>query len=320
MAQQFHYGGQAVMEGVMIRGQKEVAVAVRNPSGEIIYHSEPLNSKLYTSRVAKMPFARGLVMLWDMMVLGMRMLVFSANVAVSDEVNDDGTKQEIGGAALWVSVLIGIVFAVGLFFVLPLLLSGIMDAAIGKSWLSNLVEGILRLGLLIGYLWAIGRIPDIRRVFAYHGAEHKTINAFEDGVPLDAKHVTLYSTAHPRCGTGFLLVVVLICILLFTLLGRPPMVWMVISRIVLVPVVAAIAYELIKFTARHWSSALVRTVMSPSLALQKLTTREPDESMIEVGIAALQRAIAADGLEDLRSMEAVALQPVAGEEPVSYAG
>lgn len=319
MPQQYHYGGQAVMEGVMIKGQKEVAVAVRNPAGDIVYHSEPLNSKLYTSKIAKMPFARGLVMLWDMVVLGMRMLVFSANVAVGDEVNDDGSKQEIGGAALWVSVLIGIAFAVGLFFLVPLLLSSFVDAAIGKSWISNLAEGLIRLALLIGYLWTIGRIPDIRRVFSYHGAEHKTINAFEDGAPLDPEHVKHYSTAHPRCGTGFLLVVVLICILLFTLLGRPSMLWLILSRILLVPVVAAIAYELVKFTARHWSNSLVRLVMSPSLALQALTTNEPDESMLEVGIAALQKALALDAVEELSAADAPA-QQVAGEEPVSYAG
>lgn len=318
MEQHFHYGGQAVMEGVMIRGQKEVAVAVRDPAGEIVYHTEPLNAKLYNSKVAKMPFARGLVMLWDMLVLGMRMLVFSANIAVSDQVNDKGEKEEIGGPMLWLSVLLGIAFAVGLFFLAPLLLSGILDSTVGKSWLSNLAEGVLRLGLLIGYLYAIGKMPDIRRVFSYHGAEHKVINAYEDGIELEVEGVQRYSTAHPRCGTGFLLVVVLISILVFTMMGRPPMMWMILSRIVFVPIIAAVAYEFIKFTARHRSNPIVRATMAPGLALQALTTREPDGPMVEVAIAALRKALAADGVVDAATEDRDVVP--SAKEPVPYAG
>lgn len=294
MAECYPYGGQAVMEGVMIKGQKTVSLAVRQPSGGIVYHSEPLNSKIYTSPAAKMPFVRGLVLLWDMMVLGTRMLMLSANVAVSEEVDENGEKMELSGPWMWLSVLGGVAFAIGLFFVLPLLLSGLLDRTIGNELLSNVVEGLLRLGLLIAYLWAIAKIPDIHRVFSYHGAEHKTINAYEDGAPLEVEYVRKYSTAHVRCGTGFLLIVVLLCILLFSLMGRPPMVVMVATRILMVPLVAAIAYEFIKWSAKHQSNPVVKVIMKPGLALQSLTTNEPDDSMLEIGIESLKQAIAAD--------------------------
>ena len=318
MADRYHYGGQAVMEGVMIKGQNAVSLAVRNPSGAIVYHSEELNPKLYKSRAVKMPFVRGLIMLWDMMVLGTRMLMYSANIAVSEEVDEKGEKMELGGPWLWVSVLVGIAFAIGLFFVVPLLLSGILDRTVGNSLVSNLVEGALRLGLLIGYLWAIGRIPDISRVFLYHGAEHKTINAYEAGEPLDVEHVRRYPTAHTRCGTGFLLVVVLLCILLFSLMGRPPMVLMIASRILLVPVVAAIAYEFIKFTAKHQANPVIRALIAPSMALQALTTKEPDDSMLEVGIASLKHALATDGVAGYEIRENESSET--GEPAASLAG
>jgi uncharacterized protein YqhQ len=287
---EFHYGGQAVIEGVMMRGRTSMAVAVRDPSGEIVLHSEPLSGLIYNSLWQKIPFVRGLVMLWDTLVLGTRMLMYSANVSLSEEDVELGTPAMV--ATLGFSLSVGI----GLFFVLPLVLVGFLDRFITSDLASNLLEGIVRLSLLILYLALIGMMPDIKRVFAYHGAEHKTIDAYESGAPLDARDVGAYSKAHTRCGTSFLLIVVLISVLIFAFLGRPPMFYRVISRILLIPVIAGISYELIRFFANHNGNPLVKVLIAPSMALQRLTTREPDESMLEVAIAALKPVLAADGV------------------------
>jgi uncharacterized protein YqhQ len=273
----FHYGGQAVIEGVMMRGRKSMAVAVRDPSGNIILHSEPLSGRIRDGVWQKVPFVRGLVMLWDTLVLGMRTLMYSANVALSEEDVELSTPAIVG----------------------TLVIVGFVDRFITSDIVSNLLEGLVRLSVLLSYLALIGLLPDVRRVFAYHGAEHKTIDAFESGASLDAKGVSSYSTAHARCGTSFLLVVVVISVVLFAFLGRPPMVWRIISRILLVPVIASISYELIRFSADHRGNPLVRAFIMPSLALQRLTTREPDEPMLEVAIAALEPVLAADGMSDI---------------------
>lgn len=283
-----HYGGQAVIEGVMMRGARNMAIAVRKPSGEITIHSEALPSGIYTSRIGRLPFVRGLTMLWDTLVLGTRALMFSADAALSDE------EVKFGGPIMWGTLALSLVLGVGLFVVLPLLLVGLVDRFISSALLSNLAEGLLRLLFFLAYLVVIGRMADIRRVFAYHGAEHKTVNAYEAGVPLNPQEVQRFSTAHTRCGTGFLLSVLLIFVLLTSLLGRPPLVWRLLSRLALVPFVTAIAYETMKFTAGHIDHPLVRALAAPGLWLQRLTTREPDEGMLEVAIAALQRVIAAD--------------------------
>ncbi len=284
------YGGQAVIEGVMMRGQREMAVAVREPSGSILVHAEPLTGILYSSRWAKMPFVRGVVLLWDTLVLGMRTLMFSANVAAAEE------AVEITSRMIWGTLIAALVIAVGLFFVLPVVLTGLVDQYISSSVVSNLVEKVIRLVFLVGYIGGVGFMPDIRRVFAYHGAEHKAVNAFEDGAPLEPGVVSRYSTAHPRCGTSFLLFVVVISFVAFLLLGRPSLEMRIASRIVLVPVVAAVAYELIRFGGAHYRHPLVKVLLAPGMALQSLTTREPTLDQVEVAIAALKRVLTAEGV------------------------
>ena len=308
----YYYGSQAVMEGVMMRGRRQMAVAVRQPDGRIALYSEPLDSWLYRSPVRNWPLVRGVFVLWDALLLGMRALTFSANVAVAGEEAEGarGPGREegdevpaapaaaggIAGPLLWVAVAMSLTFAVGLFFVLPLLLIHALDRWIASSVVSNLVEGGIRLALLLAYLGAIGRVPDIRRVFGYHGAEHKTINAYEAGAPLDVPSVQRRSTLHIRCGTGFLLVVVLFSIVVFAFLGRPPLPLRILSRIVLVPAIAAFAYEFIRFGAAHYGNRLVRALLTPSLALQRLTTREPEDGMVEAAIVAFKRVLVADEL------------------------
>ncbi len=283
---EFNYGGQAVIEGVMMRGARYVAVAIRNPTGEIVIHSEPLNAKIYGGQISKLPFLRGITMLWDALVLGMRALLFSADVALEEE------EVEFSGPIAWGSVAFSLIIGIGVFLLGPLLLVGLVDRYIASSLVSNILEGLIRLAFFLIYVYAIGFIPDIRRVFAYHGAEHKTINAYEDGATLKPDAVQAYSTAHPRCGTGFLLIFAVIAIFIFSLLGRPPLLLRILSRLVLIPVIAGLTYELIKFSAAHRDNPLISAVvLAPSLALQRLTTREPDESMLEVAIAALQHLL-----------------------------
>lgn len=286
MAKPFNYGGQAILEGVMMRGSRKMCLAVRNPKGEIITHCEDLNPHIYGGAVARIPFLRGLVMLWDALGLGMRALMFSADVALGEE------EVKFSGPVAWGTLAISLTAAVAIFFVGPLLLIGLLEHWITSDVLSNLVEGVVRLGFFLLYVWGVGFVPDIRRVFAYHGAEHKTINAYEAGEALTVEAVARRSTAHTRCGTAFLLQVVVISILLFTLLGRPPMLWRIASRILLVPVIAGVAYELLRFTAAHRDHPLVRAISAPGLWLQGLTTRQPDEGMLEVAITALRKLLA----------------------------
>jgi uncharacterized protein YqhQ len=287
---ELNYGGQAVMEGVMMRGSKTLAVAVRQPDGKIVLHTESLDPKIYSSRLSKIPFLRGLTGLWDTLVLGIRTLMWSAETALGPE-----EEVQFTGPVAWGTVAVSLVLGVGLFFVGPLLLARLIDRYVESSFLSNLLEGLIRLVIFVAYLWAIGRISEIRRVFAYHGAEHKTINAYEAGAELTPAEVARFSTAHYRCGTAFLLSVMVISILVFSLLGRPPLVWAVLSRVLLIPVVAGVAYEYIKFTNRYRDHALIRAMAAPNLALQRLTTREPEPAMLEVSIAALQRVLEAEG-------------------------
>lgn len=268
-----------------------MAVAVRQPNGEIMVHTEALNPRIYTGPVSRWPFLRALPMLWDTLVLGMRTLIFSADVALAEE-----EEVEFKGPLAWGTMAVSLTAAVAIFFVTPLLLVNLVDRYINSSFLSNLLEGVIRLLLVAGYIWVVSFMPDIRRVFAYHGAEHKTINAYEADASLEPGVVKTFTTLHPRCGTGFMLVVVVVSVLLFSLLGRPPIVWRILSRIVLIPVVAGLGYEVIKFGAANWHNRLVRSILSPSLALQRLTTREPTLDMLEVAITALQRVLAEEGL------------------------
>ncbi|MEJ2149129.1 MAG: DUF1385 domain-containing protein [Chloroflexota bacterium] len=290
-SQQFNYGGQALIEGVMMRGSRRCAAAVRAPSGEIILHDEPINSPLYSGVWSRVPFVRGLGMLWDSLGLGMRALTFSADVAAGDE-------AEFSGPLAWGTMAISLVIFLGIFFLGPAAAADALHRLLNfdSAFLGNIIEGLIRLGLILGYMWLIGRIPDMQRVFAYHGAEHKTINAYEDGAPLTPESVAHYPREHPRCGTGFLLVVVVISVLVFALLGRPNILVRLGSRIVLIPVIVGIAYEYIRFTAKHMSSPIVRLLVVPQLALQRLTTREPSLDMLEVGISALRCVLDSENL------------------------
>ncbi len=286
----FNYGGQAVLEGVMMRGSRAVAVAVRNPEGEIVTHVEPVNQMLYNGPISRIPFLRGLTTLWDALVLGMRGLMFSADVALEEEEED----LSFSGPLAWGTMALSFAFGIGLFFVLPSLVVSLVDRWIGSSLFSNLVEGGIRLLLFVGYVWAIGLMPDIKRVFAYHGAEHKTINAYEAGAELTPASVQRFTTMHPRCGTAFLLSVMVISVLLFSLFGRPALWLRVLSRILLIPVVAGISYEYLRFSARHIDKSWMRAVVAPNLALQKLTTREPELDMIEVAITSFNQMMTAE--------------------------
>jgi uncharacterized protein YqhQ len=296
-----YYGGQAVLEGVMMRGRKSMAVAVRNPRGEIVLHEEPLTAKIYTSAWGQWPFVRGLGMLWDALGLGMRALMWSAEVTSQAEGEE---KVEFTGPVAWTTMAGSLAFAVVVFFLLPTLASRWLAASVSDNPLVDaLFEGVLRTLIFVAYLWAIGRIPEIRRVFGYHGAEHKTINAYEAGAALTVPNVRTYSVQHVRCGTSFLLYVLVISIFLFaplTFSGIEPG-WLAlllrfVTRLLLVPIVAAVAYELIRFSAAHTDRPLMRWVIAPGLALQRLTTREPDDDMIACAIAALEPVLAADGV------------------------
>jgi uncharacterized protein YqhQ len=273
------YGGQAVIEGVMMRGTHTVAIAMRTPSKDIAIHKELLGA-LYKNKLIKIPFLRGLVMLLDALTLGIRALTLSANTQT-------GEDENIQGPLLYLTLFISLGIGVALFFLAPAALGQLSERILDiGSWWGNLIEGLVRLGLLVGYIWAVGQMADIQRVFAYHGAEHKTINAFEAGVELSTDNVAKYSVEHPRCGTSFLLTLVLLSILLFSLLGPLPFFWRIVSRILFLPILACIAYEYIRWTANHLDSRLVRILIKPNLALQHLTTREPSPDMLEVSIAA----------------------------------
>ena len=305
-APSFSYGGQAVIEGVMIRGQRFSTVAIRRPNGELTAKVTPL-STLYTGALRRIPLLRGVIVLAETLVLGMRALSYSANVSLEEE------EKELGKWSMALMMGLSLSIAIGLFFLLPLFLVHFFDNAFDSAILSNVIEGVVRLGLFLGYVWGIGFMPDIRRVFAYHGAEHMTVKTLEAGEPLEVSRIRPYSTAHPRCGTAFLLLVMVVAIVVFAFLGKPPMLLRIISRVVLIPVIAGIAYEVIRFSGKHQGNSLVRAIMAPSLLLQVLTTRRPDDSQIEVAVHAMQCAIAADEGRELPGVE----QTVASEEEPS---
>jgi uncharacterized protein YqhQ len=284
----WNYGGQALIEGVLMRGPHVAAVAVRHPDGTIDVKTQNLG-KLYTGPLSKIPFIRGLPMLWDSLGLGMKALFYSAEVAGQEEDPNFSLQGAAGIGMGAFSMLLG----VGLFMLLPSLIAGLLVTG-ERALLFNLVEGAIRLALLVGYMAAVGQMPEIRRVFAYHGAEHKTINAHEAGAPLTVEGIRPFTTAHPRCGTAFLLMVVLISILVFAPLGKPALLIRLASRLLLVPVISGIAYELLRFTGKHADNPLVRTLIAPNLALQRLTTREPDDSMLEVALTSLKAVLAGE--------------------------
>jgi len=275
------YGGQAVIEGVLMRGRSAVAIAMRAPDGQIVTHTEQLGG-IYKSRIAKIPFLRGVILLWDTLGLGLRALTIAANTQT-------GEDEKIEGPTLYLTLAFALAISVGLFFVLPAGVGGMAERYLGWNvWWNNLLEGIVRLLLLIGYIWAIGFMPDVKRLFAYHGAEHKTINAYEAGAELTPENVARFPLEHARCGTAFLLTLVLLSIVFFTLLGPLPFAWRLVSRVLLIPLLAGVAVEYTRWTANHLDSPIVRALVRPNLALQSLTTRPPDQAMLEVAIRAFR--------------------------------
>jgi len=281
------YGGQAVIEGVMIRGRRTIALACRKPNGEIYRYREPLRSPLVRSRVARLPFVRGVVVLWESLSYGIRMLMRSAEVQLDEE-------EQLGKGGNTLIMGVALAGALLLFIGVPYLATSAARALIPSSVVLNVTEGLIRLALLVGYLVAISFLPEVRRVFAYHGAEHMTIHAFEHGDPLVPARIEPYPTAHPRCGTAFLLLVVVIAIAIFAFLPRVNLIVDLVVRLLLVIPVASISYEALRLGAAHERSPVMRLLVAPGLVLQRVTTRRPDARMIEVAVASLEEAIAGD--------------------------
>jgi uncharacterized protein YqhQ len=317
-------GGQAVLEGVMMRGIRSWAVAVRKPSeeqlathregldpeeaaeGEIEVVTEPLNSWLRRHRFLRLPVIRGVVALGESLKIGFKALGISANAQLPEE------EGEISGGMWAGTIVLSILLAVGLFFVIPVGVTSLFKDALGSSFLFWLVEGLLRTAIFLGYLLALSRLRDLRRVFEYHGAEHKTISCFEAGMDLTPANAERFSRLHPRCGTTFLLIVMVVAIFVFAPIGLPAWYWLLLSRIVGVPLIAGISFELIKLSGRHRRRRWVRAIMWPGIQLQYLTTREPDHAQLAVAIAALEAVLEAEPdlltkrAEDLVGVEVVA--------------
>jgi uncharacterized protein YqhQ len=294
----FHYGGQAVIEGVMIRGEKNMVTVVRKPDGEVVVDKQPL-PKAYTGRLRSTPLIRGIIVLIESLVFGVQTLTYSANLALGE----DDSKEMSGW--IWVALAFSLVFAVAIFFLAPLFLTNLLH--IKSAWFS-LVEGLIRLAMFLIYLWLVSLMPDIKRVFAYHGAEHKAVNGYEAGVPLEPESVRKFSKAHIRCGGSFLFVVLIIAIVVFSLVGKHALWIMILSRVLLVPVIAALGYEFIYFGANHANNPIIKILLTPGLWVQALTTREPDDEQLKIGIAAMKAAIEAD-----QPVPPVSVQPQTAE-------
>lgn len=294
-------GGQAVLEGVMMRGKNSWGLAVRTPSGDIACHSFPLEPLARRYPVLKTPVVRGVAVLVESLTLGIRALRLSADYSLEEQTapeSGDGKGAEpgakpasLGWKELTLTFAVALALAVGLFVVIPLAVVKYFEDTFSNPIVFNLVEGLIRIAIFLAYVSLISLLPDLRRVFEYHGAEHKTIHAYEHGEPLDPEHVDRFTTRHPRCGTAFLLVVMVVAILVFSVVGKPSLVLLVASRLVGIPVVAGLAYEVIRYAGRHQKSVFARIVSGPGLALQRLTTREPDRSELEVAIAVLREVL-----------------------------
>ena len=283
------YGGQAIIEGVMIRGVTSCAVAVRRADGSIHNESIPLLAWA-NGRMRKIPFLRGVLVLAETLIIGMKAYTIGANQQIKDV--DEDEEAEIGSLGIGIMTTLGLIFGIALFFLLPLFISRPFEGQ--SDFLANVVEGLARLVIFITYIWAIGLMKDIKRMYGYHGAEHMTIHAHERGLPLAHDQIRKFSPAHPRCGTSFLLTVVVVSIILFMFVPREPL-WMLIgSRIVLIPIIAALSYEFIRFTGTHTGHFVADLIGQPNLWLQKLTTAQPDDEMIEVAVAAMRSAIEQD--------------------------
>jgi uncharacterized protein YqhQ len=288
----FAYGGQALMEGVLMRGQHAIGVAVRGPDGRIFGAQENLDSILHRNRFARAPFFRGVVVLYETLVIGTRWLMRSGSLAAA------GEGVSMGGPMLIITLLITLGLAIGLFVLLPLFLAqGATNAAIhgGQPIIQHLLEGLVRVAIFVGYLLLVSRSPDIRRVFQYHGAEHMTIHALEHNDPLTVDEIRKYPTAHPRCGTEFLVVFIIVSIILFSVLAGTELWVGLLGRILLIPVVAAVSYEILRWGAKRRENWAVRWLFLPGIWLQAITTKQPDDSMIEIAVASMQEALHANG-------------------------
>ena len=293
MSKPFHYGGQAVIEGVMMRGREGVAVSVRQPNGQLKTMKQPLAS-IYKGRLRETPLVRGIIVLVETLVLGTRALLHSAQIAAEEE-----GGEKIPAPVLWGTVALSLALGVALFVLIPLFATRYLIAPyVHSPFLTVVFEGLIRIGIFIAYIKLIGFMPDIKRVFAYHGAEHKVVNAYEAGIPLEVQSVKSYSTAHARCGTAFIFIVLIVAVLVFglvdVLLGGPSLGIRMLSRLVLIPVIAVISYEIMKFGASHSENLIVRLLLAPGLLLQNITAREPDDSQLEAAIAALNEVIEID--------------------------
>jgi uncharacterized protein YqhQ len=281
-------GGQAVLEGVMMRGVSTWAVAVRKPDGSIEVSSEPLVSWAKRHRLLRLPVIRGVVALVESLKIGFKALGLSANAQLAED------EEPIGRVAWTLTIVFSLVLAVGLFFVIPVGATSLIKDTLGSALLFWLVEGVLRTAIFIGYIVAISRLPDLRRVFEYHGAEHKTISCYEAEDELRPERAQLYSRLHPRCGTSFLLIVMVLAIFVFAPIGLPAWYWLLASRILGIPLIAGLSYEVIKWAGKNRGKRWVRALMWPGLMLQNLTTREPEPEQLEVAIAALNAVLAVE--------------------------
>ena len=281
-----YYGGQAVIEGVMIRGPKTLAIACRRPDGSIATRQQTLGG-VYSGGLRRIPFLRGVIVLWETLALGMRALMWSSSVQLGEE-------EEEPGGQMWVMVVVSLVIVGGIFFAGPLILADLLHDLLGSDLAVIAVEGLIRLGVIVGYVAAIGLMPDIRRVYQYHGAEHKSIHALEAGDPLEPESVQRHPTAHVRCGTSFLLTVVVVSVFVFAAVGNPDLWLRIVSRIVLIPVIASIAYEVIRLGGAYASNPITKVLMWPNLALQSITTKPPDDDQVEVALRVLKDMLAAE--------------------------
>jgi uncharacterized protein YqhQ len=285
-------GGQAVLEGVMMRGPSNWALAVRKPDGEIAHVDHQIQSVMARHRLFRLPVIRGVIALGESLAIGFRALAISANYAAQEE-GDDEVSTELSRGSMIFAFALAIGFALMLFKVTPVLLTSWLP--IDNTGYFVIVEGVIRVGIFVGYICVISLLPDLRRVFQYHAAEHKAINAYEAGEELVPEKVQRFSLTHPRCGTAFMLWVMVIAIFVFAFLGRPVWYWLIASRILLLPLIAGLAYELIRFAGKHTDNRLLMTLLAPGLWLQRLTTREPTLDQIEVSIRALREVLRLEG-------------------------
>jgi uncharacterized protein YqhQ len=325
----FSYGGQALIEGVLMRGRDAIAVALRHPDGRILWSAERLSTGFRGTRWAKLPLVRGLVVLYETLVIGTRWLVRSAGVAAAEDLpaatTADGRQADaadLGKGSVALMLGLTLVFGIGLFFFVPLIVAKLVAGG-QPGIIERVVEGCVQVAIFLGYLILIGRTADVHRTFQYHGAEHMTIHALEAGDPLTVDAIRRYPTAHPRCGTEFLVVVILVSIVTFSIVGRQDNILLtILSRLVLIPVIAAVSYELLRFGARHRGNALVRVFFEPGIWVQKITTKQPTDDMIEVAIVSMEQAMNADGEELPAGSGAIERAPLvlAGAPPAAAAG